>query len=903
MKTIPSSIQTILDAKVCIEPYCTVEIEWTDGSVTAYSDKDKVLSISTISNVESTSTVTVVIDDTDGAIKSRFGQIDIQKRPCVIKQHFVGSTDSVTLVRGRIESNIVWSEIERTVKFDVISEIEQDYFGINTDNTAWPTVFGTARNVPAPRVTHASEATLDDEICVVDPVLRDKIQQLLHAHAESRAAVRFWAITLQKIETEELNAGLLLDALMALLFERNRLLLAFEAKREEIDAQREFVFNFIDDDDEWRRLSELVEEFNRITDGLDFIATAEPQMFVEVSKLLYFKELKSRLVQQINSFNQRTYQLHVKYRELASELCRQEKCQKLSVNVSSSTFTEGQAVDVVLENVRFRVMFTDTKMDILAGPLPLYQNVAVATWSPDDDTCHHSIDMFRLQDVVDLRGQYLLVRRRDNVEGARHILQVTHQENDKVYFRLVPWDKNTSGSNRSTSLETYINRTASMPLLDLPFYGRIPEDYFTGELDPDLWNTTEAAEFLTLVGALNFYTEDEKRAIAALVYLKPYDALLPPVLPTPSDRTTYTIIGEDVVEILETSGTVLEHWLDDWNIPHEEVPENQFFSANAGSRVSLADERCAFFAVNTMATTIHSVKAEYEGVLTTVPPEFYSEVAGPEGSVLVKFNVPLAGDWGSNIYVTQTSSVGPNAADVIEWLIGSANVNAASFAAANTKLTNYPVGYAVFGRNDRLAEAKRVAYESRCALVQRATGYHLVYLAEQPALTAITNSEIDAESYTIQETDTSNLGTRMVATWRPDYYTPERVLTAELNTDKYGVLEVTESFHCFNHESLVKKSASFWLVRRANSWKHIQFEGTYNFLAFDVWDGVTYDGYNAVITNIQLDTDTHTIAVTAQTSTRTGTASEYQFYWPAALLAGTVFTEGANEVDLSSLKC
>src|SRR5690606_17221838 len=152
----------------------------------------------------------------------------------------------------------------------------------------------------------------------------------------------------------------------------------------------------------------------------------------------------------------------------AAEVCRQEQNQKKTLAVSGEIdFPDGTPVDVCIKGVKFRVRFNHSAhtVTILSGPLDQHVGLRVAPWQKDDVPCSgmealDGMNMFWLRDEVppNLEGMYLLVRRRSNDPGIRHIIKVERQEGRKVYFELVPWDQqNTSGLPRGLSVEQVVD--------------------------------------------------------------------------------------------------------------------------------------------------------------------------------------------------------------------------------------------------------------------------------------------------------------------------------------------------------------------------------------------------------------------------------------------------------------
>src|SRR6218665_3538002 len=120
-RTIPSSLQTLLDTKYGMEPINVIEIQWTEGGQrTAYADNDisdqnisgRIMALSgldfviNINNGSDSAEISVTLNDTDGQLKSIIDSVDIHKRPVWIYQWASGVVYSAKalIFQGEINS-------------------------------------------------------------------------------------------------------------------------------------------------------------------------------------------------------------------------------------------------------------------------------------------------------------------------------------------------------------------------------------------------------------------------------------------------------------------------------------------------------------------------------------------------------------------------------------------------------------------------------------------------------------------------------------------------------------------------------------------------------------------------------------------------------------------------------
>ena len=120
-------------------------------------------------------------------------------------------------------------------------------------------------------------------------------------------------------------------------------------------------------------------------------------------------------------------------------------------------------------------------------------------------------------------------------------------------------------------------------------------------------------------------------------------------------------------------------------------------------------------------------------------------VTNPDGT---KRRSPRIGR--TNLYVSVTSSVGPNPVDIIEWLLAKYTTltpDATSFNHVRTRLTNYPANFALVERKNVMELVADIAVQSRCVVYVRNDEVYLKYFSEEPTSVAtITASDILANT-------------------------------------------------------------------------------------------------------------------------------------------------------------
>lgn len=336
-----------------------------------------------------------------------------------------------------------------------------------------------------------------------------------------------------------------------------------------------------------------------------------------------------------------------------------------------------------------------------------------------------------------------------------------------------------------------------------------------------------------------------------------------------------------------------------------------FFWANPGAEVTIAGDEEVIYIANILPSTILRVAAyrEFNGrrELLTVPPDFYTvrqvDYTGYQVMELV-FSQPLSRrgqGWSDDIYVTLTSSVGPNTVDILEWMIQTYTayeIDDTSFNHVRTLIENYPSHFPILERKNLLEALREISYQARCAIWLRDDKFFLRYLPEDPApVEEIAESDVLAPSLEVYHTPTEDLVTKYVAEWRKDYAIdkPNKIILRH-NVKKYGTQEQEENFYIYNIHELVLKSATFWLIRRSNTWRLAKFSTPISKLAIEVFDAVTLDlpsvsdvPIKAIVEQASYNSESKEIDFEVWTPLKSGTKTPYLFAWPADIEETSLF--------------
>ena len=342
---------------------------------------------------------------------------------------------------------------------------------------------------------------------------------------------------------------------------------------------------------------------------------------------------------------------------------------------------------------------------------------------------------------------------------------------------------------------------------------------------------------------------------------------------------------------------------------YDEMEESSFFWAPPGSEVYMESESEILYIVSLLPGTVDGVAAYRQApngfrYLTEVPADHYTVyTTNYVGYDVVEIGMnkalPLYNDqWEDQIYVSFTSSIGPNPCDIIEWLVNKytdLTIDSTSFASVKAALTNYPTNFYLTDRPDVYDLINDIAYQSRCEVYVRNSVLYIRYLSQEPtSVRTITKSDILSGTFVESLSETEDVYTTHNISWSKagaavrDDKTVDRKLILKYNVDKYGTVEEDWDYYTHNIYSLVLKSSTFWLIRKANSWKKVSFKLPLKHLDLDVGDCVTLDfaqfssdPVKVVIESMQVNPDKYTIDVICWTPIRSGETEPYYWAWPS----------------------
>jgi hypothetical protein len=338
------------------------------------------------------------------------------------------------------------------------------------------------------------------------------------------------------------------------------------------------------------------------------------------------------------------------------------------------------------------------------------------------------------------------------------------------------------------------------------------------------------------------------------------------------------------------------------------MESSSFFWAPAGSEVYMESESEILYIVSLLPGVVDGVAAYRTAsngfrYLTEVPTSYYTVYETDyDGYDVVEIGLNKAltlydDSWEDQLYVSFTSSVGPSPCDIIEWLVDKytdLTVDATTFAAVKAYLTNYPNNFYLTSRPDVYKLINDIAYQSRCALFVRNDVVYITYLSLEPtSVRTINEADIlfgtfkESLSQTEEVYTTHNINWEKAGAAVRDDKSIEQKLILKYNVDKYGTVEQDWDYYTYNIYELVLKSSTFWLIRKANSWKRVEFDLPLKHIDLDVGDCVTLNvtqfgsPVKVVIEQSTYDPDKNTVSLECWTPIRSGETEAYHWAWPS----------------------
>ncbi len=300
--------------------------------------------------------------------------------------------------------------------------------------------------------------------------------------------------------------------------------------------------------------------------------------------------------------------------------------------------------------------------------------------------------------------------------------------------------------------------------------------------------------------------------------------------------------------------------------------------------------------------------------------------AGVGDVTTIKFKIPFSDrnkdqEWENQIYVTATSTIGPNTANIIEYILDTWTtlLTDSSFDGVAAQIDSVPSNFALFDQSDALRLAQEIAWQARCVLILDSDIVGLRFLAVQPtALSLFSEGSIMNKTLNFGFTETADIYTRLIGTWSENYKhipallrqnqsevskirevvrsltngnrqedQPTRITVYKNNVDKFGLRTKEVNIYIYNEEQYIKKTLDFWGNRYSNSWRYVEFETSLSAAVLQAFDGATFSTNLMIaaagqIEAISLNYEEKTVGVRMWLPLIAGSATTDSKAWPGA---------------------
>jgi hypothetical protein len=902
------------------DPLLIVEVDWPPtisyATRTAFGIPGKVMSVSTVDATAmladagkggSSAAMTVTLDDSDESIRTLFNTKDVHLRPARVYQAYGDLTlaDRFLLFSGVVTSPLTWDERQRTFTFDILGKIEErqigfapeqgefDFIAESAVGRAWPLCFGSPIRVPAVKITDAIRGTSLTKhgmvsygdllsLCSAAGQLADAEDAKTRADADNTVSDTDYADVIDSLSAARINFDNLLSDLIKDAPSSGAALKLYadncmNLRREEVERD----YN--------------VSRIRELQAGLDSInlavASAEAQIY----------DIEQKMERHLEDFASPDAKLMTQYEDAILQLER--------------TIDGYEASDMETYNCEHKPPLPGCVRDMVG----LLDGYDLALAQKVDATNDWMVNLSNIALYEEIKENY---------------------ENDLIPFSLTEFavdggEEFPQGSTVTVKVNnlrmsgTFNDRVFTVESV-LPNYSDLPVAFVE-----DKYNEFTVEEGVDLRQLFCWI------ANVGLIYIDEQDGTTCRFTPLLFTRTGvnvsyFMLNGEEADReiydfttfsvITQVCPIVLQPWIQNLaslepfacGINHAKSYD---WSLDIGSEVVLDTGEEDIYVANLIpSTAVHEVmgRRSVDGVdqIVPIPSQYYTvtldeEIAGQHATT-IRFIRPLTSfqdqRWTGEVFVSLTSSQGPNTASIIQYLIQTyttgLSVDATTFTAVQTALANYPSHFALLTQTDALTTIQEIAWQARCAAYVRNSVVYLKYLAtEEAAVQTLTES--DLRDLIVSFTPSEDLVTRFTALWRKDLSInePNKVVLRN-NVPKYGLLEREYDFFIYNIQDLVLKSATFWLIRLSNTWKRLSFTSWLNSLNLEEHDAVNLNitgdlfstgAIKGVVQSSKYDPSSRRITYEIELPVRIGEMTQYLFYWPADADAGD---EYPTELDL-----
>ncbi len=855
---------TKIAEKLGNEPINIVSVQWSiGGAIVPYADRElpgipgKILSLTTLDSVVNVTgngnsqEISVTLDDTDGSLKAILDANDIHQRSVWVYQTFDGLDmgDKFLLFKGQVSSPITYSEGERSLTFNVVTQIEDKEIGFSADEgkfdfvadeligQAWPMCFGTTIQGKTLKLTGVYKGILAKSFGVPDfalPYRRDALNLISSFWSSGSVA---YGDAAEKHRQMAVYYNGKASTLLTTIAGLNPMIPAQATEITRLQAQVTMLGQLAAD--------ETNVYHSHLQNSDQFHAQAVSySRGAQTTSAIYNRQVSAMpsTVRVIDGDKFPRGNIELKIAECILK------------GHFIGTTNEFQIVQAVHPQSPF---FFASNVPMETGVVGVPVNIGPAGYSVGQ----HFFTLVTSGTGIGTVATHLVTALNINnfTLGAGGLVVAG---DTYIVINQAPFVSTTGNG----ALEIHQLPGVRITSVSLPDTRTIPPG-------PDAAHPTIA---------------DPSQASLPLIFFL-FDSFPPSLL----SQYSLQMFGDNAGYIFNEAGSVVEM----------HTPEGQEYIVSIVPGTVL--QVSAFLTKN-------GVKK-----LVTVPEEYYTAESHDYGGITAVRIVmsdalsknTVGGEWGDELYVTFESDVGPNTVDVIRYLIDTytdKTVDEDAFAEVHDALENYPSHFQITERKNILQALSEIAWQARCAIWLDNDVFYLRYLPAEPeSVSTFTDEDVDFGTMECSFTPTEDICTKMVCKWRATGAQPnDNTAILRYNVKKYGTKAQDFDFYIYNKVDFVIKSATFWLIRKANTWKKIKFQTPLHKLEVESLDGVTLD-FNrpwlasapviGIVERANYNSDSQQLDFEIWTPVRAGEMAQYDFAYPADIDTELKFPTNADE--------
>lgn len=842
------------------------------GRITEVQNLDNVINISQNAAVAS---VAVQFIDVDGALKDLFDHHDLHKRPCRIYQYFPETdfdTDKILLFDGQLATPITYDEAKMTLSLTGLSKLEDIEVGFSPDNAiwrhivpneiepqAWPMPFGTPVNYPLPQITKEPYGSLIHGFGIPDissPYAINARRQF-GSDLEGYGALAHTATSVNLFKIQNITTEIT---------QLEHDLVYAQERYAEITATLQ------------ERLAEISEDQQHFQPGSD----ADPGQLADFAAAI---ELAQAQAYEAATYSMNTMGFNYGSTEysdgswaeplLIAQLERLEQAQydwqqaqqTYQINIQGANTRLSQLRQEYQALVARRQKYDAESERASAAAFAAAERLAAEEFAYDE------------QKKYDPTGKQIAIWNGQSFPGDRSLwLKIGSA---LVYGRFTHQIQSNDGGIGYFKVKEVVH----------------PETCnFTGKHCTELIATVQKMFPAVEYGQYQSIANMTARAVWQENQEGQED--LPDNITNPNATLTTGPPHTWPVNQLFTSS-----WASQM-IGRIRGSRAGFAWVDSGSSVRIAYGNPVEFVLSIIPCQLKRLAAyrTYAGQkhLATIPPKWYTVETRDYGDgliatvIILKRPLDMLVNTGfeSQLFATVTSSVGPNVVDVIRYLVEKylpgTVCDTTTFTQVRAETAGWPVHFVLLTRLNIIELLSSICYQACLGIWFSEGVVFLRYLPNLPARTVqLTDDSIDAETLQISYTPTEDVITKLVASYKTSYdmAQPNR-LAARYNISKYGTVEQSTDYFIYNYRSAVVRSVTFWLIRKANTWKYLEFTTSLDTLVFETMDAVTIqlrsnfaadEPVTGIIEQTQYDSETFTLTYRVWLPVRAGEMHTYKF--------------------------